>query len=161
MPTNTYSAIQTYTFASASGSITLNTLPTSYTHLKLICAVPAVASTSGRTAVRFNGDSGANYHYLQIGSTNTTTTSDTADSVTYALTGYNAGSNGMQVLDIHGYRSTAFNKSLYSHIGDTYPERGWMVSTWNNTAAVTTIEVFCVGGTFPAGTNVSLYGIVS
>jgi hypothetical protein len=161
MPTNTYDVIQSYTFSSASGSITLNTLPTSYTHLKLICAIPAVGSSAGRTGLRFNGDSAANYHYLQAGSTNTSTSSDTADGVAYALTGYNAGSNGMQVIDIHGYRSTAFNKSIYSHMGDTYPERGWMVSTWNNTAAITTIEVFCLAGTFPAGTNITIYGIVS
>jgi hypothetical protein len=161
MPTTTYDVIQSYTFASAASSITLNTLPTTYTHLKLISVSPAVSSTAGRTGLRFNGDSNANYHYLQIGSTNGSTTSDTADGVSYALTGYNAGSNSMQIMDIHGYRSTAFNKSIYAHHGDTYPERGWMVSTWNNTAAITTIEVFCLSGTFPAGTNITLYGIVS
>lgn len=161
MPTNTYDVIQSYTFASAGGSITLNTLPTNYTHLRIVNVRPAVSSSAGRTALRFNGDSGANYHYLQIGSTNTSTTSDTADSVTYALSGYNAGSNGMEMIDIHGYRSTNFNKSIYSHLGDTYPERGWLVSTWNNTAAITTIEVFCLSGTFPAGTNITLYGMVS
>jgi len=160
MPTNTYDVIQSYTLPSNAASFTFNTLPITYTHLRLVSVSPAVSSTAGRTAVRFNGDSGSNYHYLQIGSSNTSTTSDTADGVTYCMTGYTNGSNNMQVAEIHGYQSTSFNKSLYSHHGDTYPEVGFMVSTWNNTAVITSIQVFCLG-TLAAGTNITLYGIVS
>lgn len=160
MPTNTYDVIQSYTFASAASSVTLNTLPISYTNLRLVHVSPAVSSTPGRVTLRFNGDSDSNYHHLQWGASNTSTTSETSDNMTYAMIGYNSSSNNMQISEIHGYRSTSFNKSVYSHHGDTYPEVGVMLSTWNNTAVITSIQVLCFG-TFPAGSNITLYGMVS
>lgn len=159
MPTNTYTVIQSYTFPSAAATVTLNTLPTTYTNLKLVVVLPSVAATAGRTALRFNGDTASNYHYAQFGSSNTSTTADQSDSVNYCMIGYNNGTHALTITDIPGYRTTNFNKTIYSFIGSPYPEVGNICSTWRNTAAITSIQVYGLG-TFPAGTNVTLYGLV-
>jgi hypothetical protein len=158
MPTNTYNPIFTQTLASPSASIEIGTVPSTYKHLRLILNQRGTDGTAGRTALRFNGDTASNYHYVQWGSTNTSTTSDQSLSVNYAMVGYNADDNMLNRVDIFGYNTTQFNKTIMSVHGDNYPEVGQIASTWRNTNAITSISVICLG-VFPTGTNVTLYGL--
>jgi len=160
MPTNTYNVIISSTVASPTATISLGTIPSTYKNLRLILAQKGTDGSAGRTALRFNGDSGSNYHYVQWASTNSSTNSDQNDSVTYCMIGYNANNNVLQTVDICGYNSTAFYKSTLAQHGDSYPEVGQVLATWRNTAAITSIDVICLG-TFATGTNVTLYGLAA
>jgi hypothetical protein len=159
MPTNTYNAIETTTLASTATSFTFATIPQTYQNLVVVTNTTAASGTAGRTALRFNGDSGANYHHAQFGASNTTWGPEQDDSITYAMTGYYNNANSLQVTEVMGYKSTDFNKNVLSRFGDNYPEVGMMASTWRNTAAITSIQVICLG-VFPVGTIITLYGLV-
>lgn len=158
MATPTYTAIASHTLTSPSASYDFGTLPTTYKHLRLIVTQVQTDGSAGRTFVRFNNDTASNYHYVQFGSSNTSTTSDQSDSVNYAMIGYNNDKNVLNRADIFGYRSS-FGKTVLSLHGDNYPEVGLICSTWRNSAAITSLQVGCLG-TFATGTNVTLYGLV-
>ena len=61
----TYEPISTTTLGSAVNSVTLSSIPATYTDLVLVWKGSFSASGSG-VGVRFNGDSGANYSENQL-----------------------------------------------------------------------------------------------
>jgi hypothetical protein len=159
MPISTYDLIQATTLTSTNSDIVLNTLPTTYENLILKVTTPTSGGGSaGRTFLRFNSDSGSNYHHKVLGSSGTSVSTG-RESQTYALIGYYGGANSVSIVDIMGYRSS-FHKSSAIRYGNNYPESAVQVSVWRNTAAITQITVGCLG-VFPINTKVSLYGLVA
>jgi|688.fasta_scaffold86347_4 hypothetical protein len=158
MPTPTYDLIQSTTLTSTSSSIVLNTLPTNYENLVLKITTPTTNATAGRTFLRFNSDSGSNYHHKVLGASGTGVNT-ASENQTYALIGYYSGANSVSIVDIMGYRSS-FHKSSAIRYGNNYPESAVQISTWRNTAAITDITVGCLG-VYPVNTKVALYGLVA
>lgn len=159
MPTPTYTLIQSTTLTSTTSSIVLDTLPTNYENLVLKVTTPTGGGgTAGRTFLRFNSDSGSNYHHKVLGSSGSSV-SHGRESQSYALIGYYGSANSVSIVDIMGYRSS-FHKSSAIRYGNSYPESAVQVSVWRNTAAITEITVGCLG-VYPVNTKVALYGLVA
>ena len=165
----TYDLIATST-PSGSTTATFNSLG-SYTDLIIQCYT--AGSGTGDVYLRFNGDSGANYYYLQ-GSSTATNTFD------------NASSSGASSIPVVGSYNSPQGTPNFVATEVTIPEYGnaivknvnWRVSYisnpatpagnsgfgsghWRSTSAITSVTLTMSTGTFASGTTINLYGVTA
>lgn len=172
-----FELISTTVLGSATSSITLSSIPATYTSLQLrIVGRSGNGTTFDEISLRFNGDTGANYgHKLIYMDTNTptqlTATSQTAMRV-YGIAANSAFANNFSALkmDIAGYKNAAMKTSVRGFGGAAFSNSGLSILTgnaslfnglWNATTTVTSLTVATWSGSnLAAGTRVSLYGVL-
>lgn len=151
----------------ASGSfsgatVSLTSISGSYNSLRLVAYNWAPASVNNNLLMRFNSDTGTSY-VSEVGYTLAADANANATSI--RLTGgTNTSSNGLFVVEIPFYASTAAYK--YASVGGlTTPGSGGTATRsafingfWNSSAAITSIQLFSSSGNHGAGTYV-LYGV--
>lgn len=158
MPTLTYIPIATATVSgSSTNAVTFNSISSAYTDLVVV--VGGKASTSDGLLLRFNGDSAGNYartygYGTGAGHGQGRQTANTEVNATITTT------NGQTVYHINNYQSTSMYKTVL--LRNDYIDNAtvFSVSTWKNTATITSIVVSLSTYNFAAGTTVTLYGIV-
>jgi hypothetical protein len=169
--------ICTHTVSVAQASIDTNTviggvIPTTYKHLKVVIqGLCTHADTAINGGIRFNNDSGANYHNQRIYGSGATATADEAIGATYGRIGNFPGStatvplNCIEIL-IPNYNGTTFKKTYTSnamHASDVTTGNLQTVQiggAWNSAAAITRLAVYPVSGNLDVGTVFSLYGLL-
>ena len=124
--------------------------------------------------IRLNGDSGSNYSYHFLTSSNgSTPTSSAGSSASYmyfdcALGTTVANIPGVGVLNIKDYLSTSKNKTvraltgtdLNGAIATYYGRVAEQSGAWYSTSAVSTITVGSLnGGSFVSGSKFEIYGV--
>jgi len=161
-PPNSYESIATVLVGSGgSSTINFNSIPSTYKHLQIRCAV---LTTAGGINIQYNSDTGSNYTYHQLyglGSSNALSNAGTSQ--TAGFIGFNnaAGSNPTAIVcDILDYQNTNKYTTHRSLAGtDTNSNAGTLTyfsGLWLNTAAVSTIDI---KGTFAQHSSFALYGI--
>lgn len=158
----TYDKIGTTTLSSANSSISLGSIPNTYTDLRLVFR--GGASTGAQFRLRFNGDTGTNYSSTIIGSTGSTPSSTRYTSVDGIKSGYNIGTTNYTLItcDIFSYAGSTYKTALlnYSNDQNGSGETQITVGLWRNTAAITSIGLDLIGGTnFRVDTIATIYGI--
>lgn len=157
---STYTPIATTTLGSAAASITFNSLG-SYTDIRVV-VVGTTASNGQDFSIRFNGDSGSNYSWTILQGNGSSAISARGSNTTY---GFLIGSSSnttptMATADIQSYAGSPY-KTVISRGGDV--GNGYVqavVSTWRNTAAITSITILSAGGAnLSTGTTATIYGI--
>jgi len=161
--TATYEKIATNTLSSAQASVTLSSIPSSYTDLVLV--VNGKTNGSGgynALALRVNGDSATNYSrtimYGVGGSTDSYQYSN--ETSTYITIGQNADAFGNSIVTFQDYSNTTTNKTFLGR--DNYSSNVVYatVSLWRNTSAITSITLLGTGGyNIVSGSTFNLYGI--
>lgn len=169
MPTSTFVALATETLASTDTSITFSSIDTStYRDLKIVIDGEG---TDPYTVIyyRLNGDSGGNYTGLFMrghsgGAQSSTQALNTGALITNSGiegTGY-WGNFISDFLDAGASdkHKTILTRSNYVQDGASggFATEAW-ANRWANTNAITSIEVYIVGGGLATGTVLSLYGI--
>jgi hypothetical protein len=164
MPT-TYEKIATTTLSSTAATITLSSIPATYTDL--ILAVNIGVDVTGSMQVRLNGDTGANYSTLTlIAYNNTVTGSGVYGPQSFMYANVASGlpltvGPASAVMQFNNYSNSTTYKTMlarYANVG--IPEVDTTVSTWRNTAAITSITLFSYSASvYLVGTRVTLYGI--
>jgi hypothetical protein len=162
-----FESISTVALASGSGTITFSSIPSTYKHLQIRMIGASTNGTVADAYIRFNSDSGANYFYHQLRSNSTTAQSYSYASQSQMVITSNTGQSSTifnaAVCDILDYTSTAKNKTIRSHNGYSLGSGGGESIThsgaWNNTAAISRIDITLSGGTFYANSHFALYGI--
>lgn len=158
MATPTYTALATVTLASSASDITFSSI-SGYRDLVLVATG---ISTSGvqDQGINFNGDgTDTNYNCVIMwgnGGTYNSTTSTWLIDYYGSVTTDNTAATILQIMDAGASdkHTTYLSRSNRAASGvDAIAGR------WSNTAAVTSIKYFLIGGTLAAGTTVSLYGI--
>jgi hypothetical protein len=154
---STYTPIATTTLASATGSYTFSSIPSTYTDLVLIVNPKASVSNMG---VRFNSDSGTNYGdtWVYGDGTSALSTRDTSGNRIYQT--ITAG-NVIIKMNIMNYANTTTFKTTLSRTDDAANGLTAIVGTWRSTAAINSVTVLAGTGNLPVGTDVTLYGIAS
>jgi hypothetical protein len=156
-----------------SSSITFSSIPSTFKHLqvRLIARSNRSGFTQDIMRIRYNGDTGANYayHMLEgtgVGSGGTNAGSSTADPWIMFSPGATATASAFNgtVIDILDYTNTNKNTTTRALTGleqNTSDSRVSLGSVlWNNTAAVTSIDIAPIYGTgFVQYTQFALYGI--
>lgn len=160
---NTYEAISTTTLSSSSATITLSSIPGTYTDLVLITT--AKISGGADMWIRVNGDDGSNYQYAVLTGDGSSAGAPKGSSLSQGLlTDWNGTPTGdnshLAICQFNSYSNTINFKNVISRANRVVSGVDFIVSTWRNTAAITSLTLRFNGAqTFDADTVVSLYGI--
>lgn len=167
----TYDLIATATSTSGQTTVTLSSIPQTYTDLKLVI-YSAPVSTVGNPIIFFNGNSSSSFFgstYLFSSGTGTPSAGRTSAITTSYF--YQISTNAyfpvLTIFDIFSYTNTSRAKPLLaSYSGDTnhvetYSGVANVMYQYNSTAAISSVSYQNNGGTIGAGTVFNLYGITA
>ena len=165
-----YVRLETTLISTNTASVTFSNLNNyaTYKHLQIRAVLRGdFADVAGSAFVTLNSDTGNNYaRHLLNGNGSSVSSSgqiSTASMYNFNLLGANAGTNSFSptILDILDFSSANKNTTLRSITGFVDSQFGVSIRSgfWNNTAAVTSINIAPAGGNFVAGSRISLYGI--
>ena len=166
----TYEPIQTTTLGSNTATVTLSSIPSTYTDLVLICVTAVNQASSGwNIDLYVNGDPGANYSTTRLIGDGSAASSSRTTGDNYARVGLQVGGTsglanyrGMTKVMFFNYAG-ATNKTFLSENAEDSNGSGEVrrtVNLWRSTSAITSISVTDSGGTlFLSGSTFTLYGI--
>ena len=155
MAGSTYEKIASTTAAGGSTSVTLSSIPATYTDLVLVASGSNSAQTDFK--VRFNSDTNTNYSNTALYSDGSTTSSFKESNVTFCSLQF--ASSGTNIITINNYSNTTTYKSILSRINVT-PYVMAIVSLYRSTSAINSITCFVTSGSYNAGTTFTIYGIL-
>jgi hypothetical protein len=160
----TYEKIATTTLGSAASSITLGSIPSTYTDLRLVVSYFSI-STQTWMNVRYNSDSGSNYSvtFMRGAAGSTYSGQQTSQSSLSPLGYYGATSTipAFDTIDIFSYAGSTYKTCLWTEAcqlsggGQIYST----VGLWRSTSAITSINILAQVDNFATGTTATLYGI--
>ena len=164
-----YELIESTILTSSQSSITFSNLGTyssTYKHLQLRM-LTRVDQVNDQIRLRFNGDTGSNYADHNLFGTGGGVVSQAATSATgiqFARTAYSsmtANSFSAIVLDVLDAYSTTKNTTIRALSGMTGGVNNLQLYSgfWNNTAAVSSVNIYIGATNFVTGSRFSLYGI--
>lgn len=156
MPT-TYEPIATTTLSSAQSSVTLSSIPGTYTDIVII--INGTNSTS-EGAFRFycNSDTGSNYSWTQLYGDGSSAASNRGSNDTRMTLGRQATTASTSIVQFMNYANTTTNKTAIGRGSPTTIVTA-NVGLWRSTAAITQLVISNEGGNIASGTTFTLYGI--
>jgi hypothetical protein len=162
MPTPTYTALATITLASTASSVTFGSIPTTYRDLVVVFSFKATAATEPR--IRFNGDTGSNYSFVQLGGNGSSTLSNTGTTTGGWITPNSALSTSnfdTTIIQIMDSSATDKQKTYLSRFSPDANYVNALAVRWANTSAITSINAYTTSNAFAIGSTFSLYGVIA
>jgi hypothetical protein len=163
VPTPTYDLIASNVLGSSAASVTFSSIPATYRDLVLV--INSAASAGVYINLRFNSDTGANYHWVVMGGDGSTTvsTSDSgADRLRIGYSSYpSSGNNSLQIAHIMDYSATDKHKTVLSRGNQSATGVDAVAGRWASTSAINSVTALLGSGTFSVGGSFYLYGLVS
>jgi hypothetical protein len=166
MPQPTYTALATITLGSSASSVTFSSIPATYRDLVLV--IRGSASANNTFGIRFNGDTGSNYSYVdafgRADVSGTVSSANTDSRFLLTVSGAFGAGDHQFITQIMDYSATDKHKTGLTRnalSGSSFPGVGMIAARWANTAAITSIAVLPGAGSMNTGTTLSLYGIAS
>jgi hypothetical protein len=161
MPTATYTPLANITLGSTAASVTFGSIPATYRDLVVVFS----GFATNRGSFRINGDTGGNYAWQRMSGngssvTATSTGADSAGKLSESASG-SAVIPMLFNLNLMDYSQTNKHKTIISTAAQAATGTDAIVNRWQNTAAITSIQIFLVSGSWAAGTTAALYGIVA
>ena len=167
-----FQSISTVTVgAGGASTITFSAIPQTYKHLQIRSFARNITGggvEDTQAAMRFNGDSGANYTYHLVNGNGSAISTSGGVSQTNATAGFVAGSSApadcfsVAVCDILDYTNTNKYKVVRLLGGDDYNDANGNVYLWSNlwlnTSAITQI-VITNSNNYAQYSSFALYGI--
>jgi hypothetical protein len=160
---NAYESIATATGAGT--TITLSSIPATYTHLQLRINYSRDSGNSS-IAMRMNGDTSSIYTYVYFLGNNTNTPTylgNSTSQITDMGIAYGGPTaRGSLVVDILNYANTSMwktTRTIAGSIGGGNSQTQYHTGLWASTAAITSLTFNIGGDTFSADTQIALYGI--
>ena len=157
-----YESISTVNVGSGgSSSVTLSSIPSTFTHLQVRCSAKFDSVANAR--MRFNGDTGSNYSYHTLyGSSGGVNVSSGSSLDGFYLGGSNnPGYSTSMIIDILDYANAnkyKVNRTFYgTEANTTTGDIGYRTGAWLSTSAITSITIY--GLTFQQNSSFALYGI--
>lgn len=161
--TATYDCIATTTLSSAQASVTLSSIPNTYTDLVAVCNFGV--NTSVNSWIRLNGDTGSNYScstmYGNGTSAISTRRTNNSDGIILDLIGTVGGSSrdSSTIIHLQNYTNTTTNKTVLIRSSRT-TETVAIAGLWRNTSAINSVTFRTTASeTFNSGATFTLYGI--
>ena len=151
--TATYEKIATTT-ASGVTSVTLSSIPATYTDLILIAAGGNSAQTDFK--VRFNGDTANNYSNIALYGDGSTV--GTFNETNVAFVSLQFAASGNNTLNINDYSNTTTFKTILAR-SNVNPYAMTFSSLYRSTSAINSVTCFVTSGSYSSGTTFTLYGI--
>jgi hypothetical protein len=164
MAVSAYEVISTQTLGSAVQTVTLSSIPATYTDLVVV--VNAQASTQSDLYLTFNGDTSALYSNTILYGDGTSIGSrrDTRSNAYMVLTYYGAVTTtagaSIHTVNIMNYSNTTTHKTVLSRCSAGAAGVDASVGLWGSTAAITSMTFDLPSTrTFSVGSTFTLYGI--
>lgn len=154
MATPTYTLIDSTVLGSAASSVTFTSIPADYRDLVLV--VNNSANTGIVIEAQFNNDTGSNYYGVEMYGDGSSTTSGTrtGSEFDFRILG------GFHIVQIMDYSATDKDKTCLQRYNSS-SIAGAQALRWDNTAAITEIDLNASSGTFAIGTSFYLYGVAA
>ena len=160
---STYTPIATTTLGSAQASISLSSIPSTYTDLLVVASIGS-ASPQQAYVIRFNSDSATNYSWTRLAGDGTTASSSRGTNQTY-ISGFEIGSStdtGAQIIHINNYSNTNVFKTALARINYATYHSSAIAGLWRSTSAINSITISSSGGAnIVTGSTLTLYGIAA
>lgn len=160
---NTFEAIATQTLGSAVATVTLSSIPSTYTDLVLVITR---GGDEGSLRMYFNSDTGNNYSTTILAGTGSAANSTRQSNQNAILINgiYGAtNTNTNTIVQLQNYSNTTTNKTTISRGNIPDDETVACVGLWRSTAAINSISITAINGTglWLVGSTISLYGIAA
>jgi hypothetical protein len=162
---STYEPIQTYTLASAAASQAFTSIPATYTDLVLVMNLKG-STTNLYPTLRLNSDTATNYSQTGLYGTGTVAGSQRTSGSNYMYITSNCVMSNTEfnfnsIVQFQNYANSTTYKTVLSR-ANAANEVDTNCGLWRNTAAITRIDVHCLGsGNFAVGSTFTLYGIAA
>jgi len=164
MPTQTYTPIASQIITSATGTVTLSSIPGTYTDLVLVISATATTGADD-LLIQFNGDTASNYSNTVLTGNGSSATSIRGSNQTAILLDYNGVLNttiNNRIVHIMNYANTTTFKTVLIRANNSSTGLDAIVGLWRKTPeAITSITVKNTGtsSNFTVGSTLTLYGI--
>lgn len=173
MASATYTLIASQTLVSSASSITLSSIPQTYTDLHLVTNTKSdqIGTNYNNLYVAFNGDSSTNYSSIFVWANGTTTLGSYLNNSTYfQIVGSDSSapsiaSFGASFCYIPNYSTTGIKQiategySITNSYSTGYAFNELEANLYRGTSAITSISVTSASGNFIANSSFYLYGI--
>jgi hypothetical protein len=159
----TYEPVATQTLGSSASSITFNSIPATYTDLRLSLSV-VTANAGNQIFMRFNSDTASNYSRTGFFGDGGSAGSFRATNQTYIFLNSNGLSTtipSFYTVDVFSYAGSIFKTSLITSSEDRNGSGSTIrqVGLWRSTSAITSVSFTTDSGNWASGTIATLYGI--
>jgi len=151
---STYTPIATTTLGSTSASVTLSSIPSTYTDL----VVTITTTTTGDLTWRINGDTGTNYSQTAIYGYSAFGSARQSNATSHWLNYGTNGGNFLALIQLNNYSNTTTYKSSLLRDGANGSTTDVMVGLWRSTSAINSLT-FISGSNFAVGSTFTIYGI--
>lgn len=156
----TYTPIATTTLGSDTASITFSSISGSYTDLILICNGKNTGGSNNEFLVRYNSDSNNNYSTTFLYGNGTSVSSQFSGIASAVIPGQTDNTNPTPIIcHINNYSNSTTYKATLCRTSNSAGKVWVSVSTWRNTAAITSIVLSSYTGNLTSGFTATLYGI--
>jgi hypothetical protein len=164
MPTNTYTPLATVTLTGTDSEVVFSNIGSGYRDLILVCSMLGTGG-DGVVRVRFNSDTGTNYHNVFAYGEAPSTTGSISSNISYAYGSItNAGTSiaTLATIQLQDYSVTDKHKTMLIKSGYG-TNNAWIgASRWANTNAITSISLSHNGtNSFASGSTFNLFGVVA
>ena len=159
---STYEPIASTTLGSAASSVTLSSIPSTFTDLVLICHSSTSNATFSGIRWQFNGDTGSNYSTTRLYGTGSAAGSARVSNDTEGIARlvHDAGNLTPNILHIMSYANTNVYKTVLAIGASNAYHVARNVSLWRSTAAISSIYIYDANAVnIDAGSTFSLFGI--
>jgi hypothetical protein len=153
--TATYKKIATTTASGGSTSVTLSSIPATYTDLVLVMA--GSNSSNSDLRMRFNGDTGSNYSATVLFGDGSSASSFRESNQTSFYGAFGANSNN--IINIQNYANTTTYKTAMTRANMPGTYVFSIVQLWRSTAAINSVTLFVTSGSYNSDVVFTLYGI--
>jgi len=165
---NTYTQIASTTLSSNSASVTLSSIPTTYTDLVLVISTKLDASGGQDVSMQVgNGsvDTGANYSRTLLygtGSVAGSTRQSGQSKTDLTYYGYPDSTNfNTIIVNLMNYANTSVYKTILNRSANGATGTDAVVSLWRSASAINTIKIYPAAQSFVTGSTFNLYGITA
>ena len=176
-PEGAYDALATVTLSATASSISLVGIPSGYKHLQLRIFGRGASSSADRVSitVKVNSDTGTNYANHALIGDGSSASAAAAVSQGVGANNYMAGISaivgstgaantfGASIVDILDYSSTTKYKTFRSLAGQDQNSTSGRIALvsglWQNTAAITSLDLNLESGSWAQYSQIALYGI--
>jgi len=157
----TYEPIVSTTLTAGTASVTLSSIPQTYTDLILV--VQADTTGGDDLRIRFNSDTSSLYSYTVLGGNGSVVVSARNNNLTAGLGSYygnfSTSIDNVQITQILNYSNTTTNKSLITRANKASGGVDLVANLYRSTSAISSITIFPNSGSFESGSIFVLYGI--
>ena len=159
----TYEPIATTTLATTSTSVTLSSIPSTYTDLRVVVYLKSSGTSDYGLRGYINGDTGSNYSETNLqgygSAVSSQLTSQSQASYTFTYGFSNEGA--LFTFDFFSYAGSTYKTFLVTGSNDQNGSGSVdrSVQLWRSTSAINSINFFPASNDFAAGSTFTLYGI--